>query len=89
MRCGVVLTLMSVSYALAGGVDRPAPRWSRSTIRYAAGSNSRRAHGVQPDPGPPCSTTAGLPSGFPQVSQYTWLPSPTSSMPWSYGSISA
>jgi hypothetical protein len=27
-------------------------------------------------------TTAGLPSGFPQVSQYTRCPSPTSSSPW-------
>ena len=34
----VVLTLISVSYALACGVERPAPRWSSSTIRYAAGS---------------------------------------------------
>jgi hypothetical protein len=29
----------------------------------------------------------GLPSGLPQASQYTRLPSPTSSIPWSYGSI--
>lgn len=69
MRCGIVLTLMSVSYALAGGVERPAPRWSSSTIRYASGSKSRRKYGPLPDPGPPCSTTAGLPRGFPQVSQ--------------------
>ena len=39
-----------------------------------------------PEPGPPCSTTAGLPSGLPDTSQCTRCPSPTSSMPWSYGS---
>jgi hypothetical protein len=43
--------------------------------------------GEQPCPGPPCTITAGLPDGLPQVSQYTWLPSPTSSIPVSYGSI--
>ena len=43
---------------------------------------------MQPEPGPPCSTTAGLPAGFPQVSQYSDWPSPTSSIPWAYGSIS-
>jgi len=32
--------------------------------------------GEQPCPGPPCTITAGLPEGFPQVSQCTWLPSP-------------
>src|SRR5882757_899266 len=41
----------------------------------------------QPEPGPPCTTSAGLPSGLPHVSQYTRLPSPTSSIPCSYGSI--
>jgi len=32
------------------------------------GMNIRRAPGVQPDPGPPCSTTAGRPCGLPQTS---------------------
>ena len=40
-----------------------------------------------PEPGPPWRTTAGLPCGLPQTSQYTRFPSPTSSIPWSYGSM--
>ena len=37
-----------------------------------------------PDPGPPCTTSTGRPRGLPLASQYTRLPSPTSSSPWSY-----
>src|SRR2546430_8916455 len=40
-----------------------------------------------PEPGPPWTHTAGFPSGLPHTSQYTRCPSPTSSRPWSYGSI--
>src|SRR5438093_1657218 len=57
-------------------------------MRYAAGSNSLRSHVEHPEPGPPWTATAGLPRGSPLVSQYIRLPSPTSSMPCSYGSIS-
>ena len=88
IRFGVVLFDRSMSGSLACGVLRPQFRWSNRTIRYASGSNSRGCHDVQPEPGPPCSTTAGLPSGFPQASQYTSSPSPTSSIPCSYGWIS-
>ena len=30
---------------------------------------ARRALGEQPEPGPPCSTSAGIPAGLPQHSQ--------------------
>ncbi len=33
MRCGAVLTLMSVAGSAADGRDRPAPRWSNRTMR--------------------------------------------------------
>src|SRR3954464_8043472 len=42
--------------------------------------------GEHPEPGPPCRTRAGFPSGLPQSSQYRRWPSPTSSAPVSYGS---
>src|SRR4029079_12869775 len=86
IRWCVVLTDRSVSGSAASGRLPPAPRWSNSTIRYAAGSNSSRHHGGQPEPGPPCSATAARPSGLPDTSQRIRWPSPTSSMPPSWGS---
>ncbi len=68
-RCGVVLVERSASGSLACGVLRPHPRWSNRITRYALGSNSRRIRVDRPEPGPPCSTTAGFPSGFPHASQ--------------------
>ena len=35
-----------------------------------AGSKNRRCTGVAPAPGPPCKNTTGIPSGFPDCSQY-------------------
>ena len=61
----------------------PAWPWA-ATITTA---HARRIPVEHPDPGPPCTVRAGLPSGLPQVSQYTRFPSPTSSIPCSYGSI--
>ena len=63
MRCAVVFVARSVVGSLACGVLRPDPRWSNKTIRYPLGSKNRRYVGAQPLPGPPCSTTAGLPVG--------------------------
>src|SRR6266508_1052097 len=57
-------------------------------MRNAVGSNSLRSHVVDPEPGPPWITTAGLPCVSPLVSQYIRLPSPTSSIPCWNGSIS-
>src|SRR4051794_13992084 len=45
-----------------------------------------RIHDALPEPGPPCNTTTGFPSGLPAVSQYRRLPSPTSSQPLSISS---
>ena len=80
-RCPVVFRLMSAAGSLAGGRLRPQLRWSNRMIRYFSGSSDLRFPVVHPDPGPPCTTSAGTPSGFPQVSQYTRLPSPVSSKP--------
>jgi hypothetical protein len=68
-RSFVVLWLRLVPDVLAEGVLRPQLRWSNSTILYIVGSKNLRCAGVQPEPGPPWSTRAGLPSGFPQISQ--------------------
>jgi hypothetical protein len=81
----VVLWRMSVAGSLACGLLRPQPRWSNSTTWQRSGSKYWRWPGVHPDPGPPWITSAGLPSGLPQTSQYTRFP-PTSSIPRSYGS---
>ena len=43
--------------------------WRSSSRRYFAGSNSRRRLGCVAPPSPPCKKTAGLPLGFPEVSQ--------------------
>ena len=86
-RFAVVLCVRSIVASPACGVLRPQLRWSNCTIRYADGSKRPRVRGELPEPGPPCSTTAGFPSGLPDVSQWTASPSPTSSVPSSYGSI--
>jgi hypothetical protein len=50
-------------------------------MRYNAGSNARGCSADSPAPGPPCTTTTGLPVGFPDCCQYMQCPSPTSSIP--------
>jgi hypothetical protein len=65
----VLFAARSVSGRLACGVLRPQLRWSKRTTRYALGSKNRRNQGEQPEPGPPCKTTAGFPLGLPAVSQ--------------------
>jgi hypothetical protein len=87
-RCPVVFRLMLAAGSLACGRLRPQLRWSKMMIRNFPGSNDLRSPAVQPDPGPPCTISTGTPSAFPQVSQYTRFPSPVSSRPVSYGSIS-
>jgi hypothetical protein len=87
-RFGVVLLPRSMPGALAFRVLRPQLRWSNRTILWASGLNSRGCHDVQPEPGPPCSTKAAFPVGLPHDSQYMRSPSPTSSIPWSYGATS-
>jgi hypothetical protein len=69
IRCQVVFVSRLVLKSETGGVLSPQPRWSNWTNRYASGSNDRRRPGVPPLPGPPCSATAGLPSGLPLASQ--------------------
>jgi hypothetical protein len=51
------------------GVLRPHPRWSNARCGSASGSKNRRIVEEHPDPGPPCNTTTGRPSGLPQASQ--------------------
>ena len=87
IRCAVVFTLMSVTGSLACGVLRPHPRWSNWMIRYRRGSKTARAPGEEPEPGPPCTISAGTPSGLPDTDQYIAVPSPPPSMPSSYGSV--
>ena len=82
-RCPVVFRLMSAAGSLACGRLRPQLRWSNRMIRNFCGSSDLRCPAVHPDPGPPCTISAGTPSGFPQVSQYTRFPSPASSRPLS------
>jgi hypothetical protein len=43
--------------------------------------------GGLPEPGPPCATTARLPSGLPLNCQYSESPSRTSGIPVADGSI--
>jgi hypothetical protein len=55
-------------------------RWCYSSCPWP--DRSRAGYSCRaPDAGPPWTTTAGLPSGFPQTSQYTRFPAPTSSIP--------
>lgn len=49
----------------ACGVLLPQPRWSNMMMRYFLGSKYWRIDGLVPPPGPPCSTTTGLPFGLP------------------------
>ena len=53
---------VSLSSRLALGRLLPQPRWSNSTTRQRDGSKKRRMVGLIAPPGPPCSTTAGLPA---------------------------
>ncbi len=46
----------------------PQPRWSNSATRQRDGSKNRRMVALIAPPGPPCSTTAGLPSRTPHSS---------------------
>ena len=65
---GVVLSSRPPS-----GRDRPAPRWSKMTMRQNAGSKNRRCTAPAPAPGPPCRNSTGKPRGLPACSQYiTW-----------------
>ena len=80
-RCPVVFRLMSTVGSLACGRLRLQLRWSNRMILNFSGSSDRLLRTEHPDPGPPCTISAGTPSGFPQVSQYTRFPSPVSSRP--------
>jgi hypothetical protein len=56
-------------------VRRPAPRWSKMTMRQKCGSKNRRCTAPAPAPGPPCRNSTGRPFGLPACSQYiTWPP---------------
>ena len=59
---------VSLSSSRAFGRDLPQPRWSNSITRQRAGSKNRRMVGLIAPPGPPCSTTAGLPPARPHSS---------------------
>ena len=65
--------------AAAALVEEDDPVGAGIEVAAAAGGAPRTGAAVEDD--------RGLPSGLPQVSQYTRFPSPTSSMPCSYGSI--
>jgi len=84
----------AASVGAAAGRRVPAPvsevglliRGTEPTTEPAGGSwDCSDRH---PEPGPPCTTTAGLPSGLPHTAQWINCPSPTSTIPCAYGPIS-
>src|SRR5271170_6462869 len=87
-RWAVVLVSRFVSRKAAFGLLRPQLRWSNNVTLYAVGSNSDRCQAEHPEPGPPCTTSSGLPSAIPHCSQKTKLSAPTSRVPFAYGSDS-
>jgi hypothetical protein len=88
-RWWVVLAARAARSLPAWGRLRPQPRWSKRMTRCSARSKRCAHHGPHPEPGPPCSTTAGLPVGAPHSCQWIRCPSPTSSRPWAWGSSTA
>ena len=66
---GVVFSTSEPARSSAAfGLERPEPRWSKTTMSYASGSKKRRLRSSQPAPGPPCKKTHGMPAGLPQRS---------------------
>ncbi len=73
-RCGRVFCSM-----LPAGRLAPAPRWSTQITRQRSGAKKRVSSGEQPDPGPPCSTSAGMPRSVPDSCTFSTCPPDTGS----------